>query len=365
MDQSEVVSAGKGDELRVGSLWLDSTLRLRAFDVALADVFGISVNVLDIGCSIPETIELPVAFRIWISRAVADEGASSRWANDRFVAGISPLIGGGWSVWVVERERLSERTDLLDQVFAALPNPVYYQDMQGRYLGCNAAFEAYARKPRHELIGKVAADVEVREPASSCGTDRRMRGGGRRFGEVRINHVDGSLHDMVFQNAVFLDQSGEEAGTVGVILDLTEQRRREADLKLAASVFENAAEAIAIIDSEPRILKVNHAFTEITGYSAHDVVGKNPSMLGSGVQDVGFYEAMWREIREVGRWSGEVNNRRKNGNVYPGFLSITAARNVEGVVTHYVSVFADISSVVSEGADNGEALLPEQRAASG
>jgi diguanylate cyclase (GGDEF)-like protein/PAS domain S-box-containing protein len=138
---------------------------------------------------------------------------------------------------------------------------------------------------------------------------------------------------------------------VRVLLQLRAQSQR---LKLSASVFANASEGITITDLDGTILDVNSAFTTVTGYSRAEVIGHNPRLLQSGRHGPDFYAAMWRTIRESGRWQGEVWNRRKSGEVYPEWLTITAAsaqRDDVNVVSHYVATFSDISARKKSEAD--------------
>ncbi|PWB39857.1 MAG: hypothetical protein C3F19_13700 [Rhodocyclales bacterium] len=116
-----------------------------------------------------------------------------------------------------------------------------------------------------------------------------------------------------------------------------------ARLRLAASVFEQAAEAITITDAEANILDVNPSFCRITGYVREEAVGRNPRILQSGRQSAGFYRAMWDTLGADGCWSGEIWNRRKDGTVYPEWLSISAVRDETGRITNYVGVFTDLT----------------------
>ena len=100
-----------------------------------------------------------------------------------------------------------------------------------------------------------------------------------------------------------------------------------------------------ITDADQRILVVNRAFTTITGYSEAEMLGQTPALLKSGRQDGMFYIAMWTAIRTAGHWQGELWNRRKNGDVFPQWLTISAIQNEQGAVTHYVGVFSDITSI--------------------
>ena len=127
-----------------------------------------------------------------------------------------------------------------------------------------------------------------------------------------------------------------------ILYDITERKKIEADLRIAATVFESQ-EGMLVSDANNRILRVNRAFTRITGYSAEEVIGRNPRILQSGRQDTVFYAAMWRSINDTGAWDGEVWNRRKNGEIFPEHLAITAVKDQGGIVTNYVATLFDIT----------------------
>ena len=118
---------------------------------------------------------------------------------------------------------------------------------------------------------------------------------------------------------------------------------REDSLRLAASVFESSAEGILITDAKQRILSVNPALVTITGFEPHEVLGKTPAVFKSGRQDAEFYRQMWAEVDQAGFWRGEIWNQRKNGVVFPELLTISAVRNTEGDIIHYIGSFFDIS----------------------
>jgi len=132
------------------------------------------------------------------------------------------------------------------------------------------------------------------------------------------------------------------SGAVVVHTDITERHEAEASLRVAATAFESS-EGMMVTDSKGFILKVNQAFTRITGYVAEEVVGRSPNMLSSGRHDAAFYQTMWYTIEQDGCWSGEIWNRRKNGEVYPENLSITAVRDGTGEICNYVAALTDIT----------------------
>ncbi|RTE65284.1 EAL domain-containing protein [Amphritea opalescens] len=117
------------------------------------------------------------------------------------------------------------------------------------------------------------------------------------------------------------------------------------NLKLADKVIEASMEAIVICDRHARIVRVNPSFTEITGYTSAEVLGQNPNILSSGRHRPDFYIDMWQHLTEQGSWQGEIWNRRKDGSVYPEWLSITAIKDEEGEISQYASIFTDLTEV--------------------
>jgi diguanylate cyclase (GGDEF)-like protein/PAS domain S-box-containing protein len=113
-------------------------------------------------------------------------------------------------------------------------------------------------------------------------------------------------------------------------------------LRISAVAFETN-DAIMITDADANIIRVNQAFLDITGYSANEVIGKNPRMMNSGKQDKSFYAEMWRQLTQTGFWSGEIIDKRKNGELYPKLAKITAVKNEQQKITHFVAVYTDLS----------------------
>ncbi len=135
-----------------------------------------------------------------------------------------------------------------------------------------------------------------------------------------------------------------EKGYVNVFgLDVTSRKQAEKRLLLDSQVFESASEAVVITDVDKRILDVNRAFTTITGYTREEILGENIMILNSGRQDRHFYQEMWESVAERGSWQGEIWDRRKNGEVFPKWLSISAVRDEAGKISRYVGLFSDIS----------------------
>ncbi|MDX9875843.1 MAG: PAS domain S-box protein, partial [Spongiibacteraceae bacterium] len=132
-------------------------------------------------------------------------------------------------------------------------------------------------------------------------------------------------------------------GAIGTFTDVTELTSQRESLQQMATVFASATEGVLITDARMNILNINAAFSNVTGYSLEDVAGQTPRILSSGRHSAAFYRDMWAAVNRDGYWRGEIWNRRKNGELYPEELSITALHDASGKVTHYVGVFSDLS----------------------
>ena len=133
----------------------------------------------------------------------------------------------------------------------------------------------------------------------------------------------------------------EMAETFNLFVENLERATK--DLVLFAEVIKNTEEAIIISDANNVIVSVNRAFVRITGYSEAEVIGKNPRILNSGRQGKEFYQAMWQSIKEIGYWQGEIWNRRKSGEIYPEWLSISTVKNSRNEIMRHVAIFMDIT----------------------
>ena len=145
-------------------------------------------------------------------------------------------------------------------------------------------------------------------------------------------------------------KSGNYRDEIDILIDainrfLIERQHADEALRIAACAFESQ-QGMAITDVQRVILRVNQAFTTITGYSADEAVGQTPRLLSSGRHDSSFYEEMTQSLEDSGLWQGEIWNRRKSGEVYPQWLSISAVKGSAGLTTHFVAIFSDVSERV-------------------
>ncbi len=159
---------------------------------------------------------------------------------------------------------------------------------------------------------------------------------------ISLEHLHISNKSLWLDGHVYKLPSGE---IVLVYEDVTEKKKVEDRLRLAATVFENTTEGVIITDSDSVIVEVNRAFTDITQYTREEALGKKVSMLKSGRHDEFFYQKIWASIKQCGMWRGEIWDRKKDGTVYPEWLNISEVKNEAQRVTHYVAVFTDISVI--------------------
>lgn len=177
-------------------------------------------------------------------------------------------------------------------------------------------------------VGALIADV-------ICGT--------RRSGvvEARLHSCDGRTSDAEIV-ALAVDHEGARAAEV-IIHDLSARQETDRLRTLAASVFDNSAEAMIVTDATMWVRMVNAAFTDVTGYQPEDIIGQTPRLLSSGKHPPEFYAAMWQAIATTGHWRGDIWNRRKNGEIYVQRLTISAVRSRNGAIENYVGVFSDVT----------------------
>ena len=161
--------------------------------------------------------------------------------------------------------------------------------------------------------------------------------------KFRVRWPSGEIRHIKSIAKVFRDEYGKPLRMLGTNIDITERKKTEEALQLAANVFSHAREGIMITNADGAIIDVNEAFTRISGYSRDEALGHTPSLLKSGLQGEEFYRSLWRDLIERGHWVGEIWNRRKNGEGYAEMLSISAVRDNQGQVQQYLALFSDIT----------------------
>jgi len=161
--------------------------------------------------------------------------------------------------------------------------------------------------------------------------------------DYRIQLADGTIRWVHAKNEIEYDANGTIVRRFGTTQDITERKYAEKQLFLAQQVFDTTTEAIMVSGANEKIISVNPAFTNITGYEKEEVLGQSPQILKSGKHDSLFYKKMWHQLLTDGHWAGEIWNRNKSGELYPEWLSITVIYDSMGNIEQYVSIFSDIT----------------------
>lgn len=164
-------------------------------------------------------------------------------------------------------------------------------------------------------------------------------------GIYRLRHRDGDYRWLLARGQLLLDEQGQPSRFIGTSVDITQRRADEDSLRQAAAVFDSTQEGVLVTDRDQKIVHVNPAFSRITGYSAEEVLGQSPNLFKSGRHDAAFYHSLWHALEQRGAWSGEIWNRRKDGDVFPMWQCIRSIHDENGTLSHYVAVFSDISAI--------------------
>lgn len=280
-------------------------------------------------------------------------GLSSSLAPIRYFGGalclLAAVLAYGLTASVQRRARDERRVrrmhHRLQTVLNAVPDLMFELDSECRYRNVWSGRGADGLVvPEDELTGRKVSDVlppdaaaEVMAALSEAGVAGASHGrrimlalpGGTAWFELSVARIEG--------------REDEKPSFIVLSRDITERHQAEEELRIAATAFQ-AQEGIVITDADHRIIRINRAFSEITGYTPEEAIGRTPAILKSGQEGDGYYRRMNEELVAYGLWKGEVRNRRKNGELYVEWLTITAVRDPEsGATTHYVGTFFDIT----------------------
>lgn len=245
-------------------------------------------------------------------------------------------------------QALREREREWQAIVENLPSMVFVKDAVNlRFLSVNSAGERVLGRSRQELIGRDNHELFPREQADFFASkDREALSSDAVVSideeTIRTPHGDRILRT---RKVRILDEKGVPKYLLGIAEDMTESKAQEERLRLAAAVFRSTREGVMVTDMQQRITLINQAFTDLTGYEETEVLGCTPNLLKSGRHDARFYAEMWASLEQTGHWQGEIWNRRRNGEVFPEWMTISVVRDESGRPTHYVGVFSDISRV--------------------
>jgi diguanylate cyclase (GGDEF)-like protein/PAS domain S-box-containing protein len=210
----------------------------------------------------------------------------------------------------------------------------------------NSVMAGYLGYQPQDMIGRPIVDFMFPEDLPEHRLRMRERHEGRQGDyERRFRHANGEERWLHVSATPLVEADRGFLGSFAMLLDITERKQSEEKLRQAAAVFENTIEGVMITDPDARIVAVNRAFTEITGFGEAEALGRNASFMQSGKHDDEYYQAMWQALDRGGSWRGEIWNRRKSGEIYPEWLTISVVRDSRGHPSHYVGVFSDITGI--------------------
>lgn len=248
-------------------------------------------------------------------------------------------------------QALRDSRERLQRLFDSMAGAVYETDSAGRCTFVNRAFlrmlgyqdaQDVLGKSAHVLFHHTCQDGSP-YPENACKLRRvYLSGQAVNVSDEVFWRKDGtSIPVEYWSNPIVVGDV--TVGAITTFVDISERKEADAQLRLAAKVYEQSGEGIIITDAQRKLVMVNQAFTAISGYSEAEVLGRNPGLLASGRHDKAFFAAMWETIATQGRWQGEVWNRRKDGSLYPEMLSIIQVRDAKGEVSHYIGISSDIT----------------------
>lgn len=223
---------------------------------------------------------------------------------------------------------------------------IFAKDLQGRYLFANRELGRLLGHAPGALLGKSARDIAAPEQVHHLLGEVAAVARSEQPVSLQLKLATGQ-GDRIYTctKGRLVDNDGHVIGVYGICGDITARHDLQQRMQQWATAFEDIRDGVIVTDPLGSIQSVNRAFSQITGYTAEEAVGDSMRLVHSGRHGRAFYEQMWTLLRQTGHWQGEIWNRRKNGEVYPEWLTIRAVRNDDGPVTHYVGVFTDISRI--------------------
>jgi len=271
---------------------------------------------------------------------------------------ISPIYDKDGSVWaaskiardITEKKQiaflLEEQRRQFKTLLETIPDLVWLKDNDGVFLFCNQRFEAMIGEKAKTIVGKTDYDFFDKELADAF---RQMDKTAMQTGIATMNEEwvtfpsDGHRELLETIKTPLKNDKNESIGVLGIAHDITARTRNEERLRKLSLAVEQSANAVVITDRDSTIDYVNQRFTEMTGYSRDDVIGKTPRILHSGQTPKETYVQLWDALMKGKSWSGEFINLRKNGEKYFESAVITPLRDKDGTVTHFVAIKEDIT----------------------
>ncbi|HEY9147490.1 MAG TPA: EAL domain-containing protein [Gammaproteobacteria bacterium] len=319
------------------------------FSMVLLVLLLSAAVILPLGISVSQrTISRPIA-RLSEAVSAVERGEYGARVDLRSNDELSALAHAfnSMSTSIHQREReLVESEDKYRNLVDNLPQRVFLKDRHSTYISCNRSYAHDLGIEPEDIVGK--SDFELFAPEYAreyrLNDEQVMLKG--EIAEIEEPYIIGGRESVVLAvKTPIRNADNEVVGILGIFWDITDKKLAEEKLRQSAVVFESTADGVMVTDAENRIIAVNKAFCDITGYSQAEALGKSPSFRRSERQGTEFYSAMWDEIAQTGRWQGEIWNRRKNGEIYPEWMTVNVVRDEEGRIGNYVAVFSDITQV--------------------
>ncbi|MDX8395826.1 MAG: PAS domain S-box protein, partial [Mariprofundaceae bacterium] len=242
---------------------------------------------------------------------------------------------------------LRESEEKYRNIIDNMQDCLYRTDMDGKLVFSSQSIQSLMCCEPDEIMGDRLSDYYI-DPNGrqrflallSASPDGKIEG----F-EAQVQRKDGKVIWLSANSHFIYDNAGEIQGIEGTLRDITVIKEAEESLRKLSQAIEQAGEAVLLTDKQGVIEYVNPAFIQMTGYSADEVIGKNPRVLQSGLQDKPFYEDLWRTILSGKTWENMMTDRRKDGSLFPALASISPIFDALGEITHFVSIQRDMTDL--------------------
>lgn len=247
----------------------------------------------------------------------------------------------------IEKKQTEQRVRFQARITEQVPDALITTDADGRITtwnqGAERLFGLYAAQAKGKELISLLPDEE--HPFFRDQVLPAVAEHGRQQAEIQVRRHAGEIRRIDLSLSRF--DTGHElaSGLICYARDITERKKNEEQMRLSAKFLEETGEAVVITDADAKIVEINRAFERITGFSRQELLGKNPRILKSGRHDREFYQRMWHALLTTGHWEGEIWSRRRNSEVYPKWLSISAVSDEWGRTTHYVGISTDLTAI--------------------
>lgn len=344
---------------------LDSDIQVEVYDseiISAANKLYSNENTSNIASNKPSlhaTLPLDVGGKRWTLSMRTLPAFNARFSSEKAsliaVGGIIFSFLLGYLIWLLgsSRERaielahdmtqeLREAQSDLEATLNAMPDVLFELGLDGRYYKLRTSRLSLLAAPPETIIGKLIADILPAQATAIC-LAALQEANEAGFSSGRQIEISLGQEQRWFELSIARkDSQSDDPRFIMISRDITERKQAETELRIAAIAFESKV-AMLVTDSNKSILRVNKAFTDISGYTAEEVHGQTPRILKSDRHDDAFYAAMWNSVNNTGGWEGEIWNRRKNGQVYPEHIVISTVTNTDGIVTNYVASLNDVT----------------------